>query len=203
VARYGLNFFLGQFTVPIPVDNSIPIKEDFYLSSGTKAYSDIRYPQDTVPKDTSVLLKGENYNSPCASCTPYVNLDSSYKTHEYRFQIGSSTLYMKVLAGSKPDSIKVRFDTSSFLSVSAISLAPSAQNFQKISLGFDKNFVIVHGIANGKISFYDVSGKRLFSSVFSSTNARISMPNLSGARIFVVRVEAEGQEMFLKKCFLN
>jgi hypothetical protein len=203
VARYGLNFFLGQLSVPIPVDNTIPIKEDFYLSAGSKAYSDIRYPQDTIPKDTSIFLWGQNYNSPCATCTPYVNLDSSYKTHEYRFQIASSILYMKVLAGSKPDSIKVRFDTVSFLSSSIISVAPIKPHFEKVSLGFDKNFMMIHGIENGKLAIYDISGKKLFSCFLNSRNARIALPTLTGAKVFIVKVSTGRDEFIIKKCLMN
>jgi hypothetical protein len=194
VARYGLNFILGQLATTVSVDNSIQIKEDFCLSNGTRLYSDIRYPRDTVPFDTSVLLQGKNYSSLCANCVPYVSLDSSYKTHEYRFQIGASVLYMEVLPGSKPDSIKVRFDTVSFLDKTIVSRAFSGHTIQssftldKLKEIFEKG---LNSVLSGKVKFYDLSGRN----IQISTNA-IQKKTRSG--VVIVEYCENGSRIFMR-----
>jgi hypothetical protein len=198
ISRYFLKFKFG----PVPT-SLVCCPKDIAFDFGLSTPKDNKFPQDR-----STLLFGGSYDGSICSppCTDYINIDSSSRTHEYRFSPGDipgHELYMKVLDGAAPDSIKVRFDTISFLTPVGTTVRPAATHSEKITLGFDNGFVTVYGLANGKLSFFEVSGKRLSSSIFSSKNARIPMPALSGARIFLVRIEAERQEMFLKKCFVN
>jgi len=199
IARYGMKFYFGQLSSPIGVFGYTPIEGDFWLSS-SGSYSDIRFPHDTT-----FLMTGRNYDSPPPPAS-YVNIDSSYKTHEYRFSLGDTlghVLYMKVMGGSTLDSIRVLLDTISFLAKASVSLHPVVTNSEKIALVFDNNFLTVHGIVNGRITIYDVSGKRLFSSILNAKNARLPMQVLSGARVFIVRVMTAGQEYVVKKCIVN
>ena len=195
VARYGMKFKFGPLSTSL-----VCCPQDIAFDFGVSTLKDNRFPQDETP-----LLSGGSYDGSVCSppCTSYVNIDSSYKTHEYRFPLADPlghVLYMKVLDGSRPDSIRVRFDTVSFLSTSSISVRPAGRNLGKPALGFDKNFVTVHGLDNGKITICDLSGRRLFSSALYSDDARIPLPALSRAGVFVVKVTAGPDEFVVKKC---
>jgi hypothetical protein len=202
IARYGLKFHFGQFIVAIGSTNYDDVKEDFCLSIPSEmGQSDIRFPQDTY-----VFLTGKAYQNLPSSCNPpctsYVEVDSSYKTHEYRFQIGSATLYMKVENAANLDSIKIRFDTVSFLTNSRVSLIPAMTNSKDVALSFEKGFFDVQGAENGRITIYDVTGKKLLSQTLTK-NARVALPAFVGARVFVFKVTVGAQEFVAKKCLVH
>jgi hypothetical protein len=202
IARYGLKCHFGQFIVAIGSTNYDDVKEDFCLADPSEMFqSDIRFPQDTY-----VFLTGKAYQNLPSSCNPpctsYVEVDSSYKTHEYRFQIGSSTLYMKVENAANLDSIKIRFDTVSFLTNSRVNQIPAMTNSKNVDLFFDRGFVNVNGVENGRITIYDVSGKKLLSQTLTK-NARVALPAFVGARIFVFKVTVGAEEFVAKKCLVN
>ena len=199
IARYGIKFLFGRFPASATCCPQ-PVRIDFSLTAAPNNQNVIRF-----PNDATTLVTGGEFPFPQCSppCTSYVSIDSSYKTHEYRFQAGNVTLFMKVMDGSKPDSINVRFDTASFFTAAIYEVHSTAKSSGKINLVFDKNFVIVNGIDNGKITIYDMSGKRLYFSVFSSKGARIPLPALLGVRVFVVKVTAEHNEFCIKKLFVD
>ncbi len=198
IARYGMKFKFGPLSTSL-----VCCPQDIAFDFGVSTLKDNRFPQDGT-----TLLSGGSYDGSVCSppCTSYVNIDSSYKTHEYRFPLADPlghVLYMKVMDGSRPDSIRVRFDTVSFLTNTSISVRSSVTNSGKIAVAFDKNFVTVYGLDNARIAIYDVSGRKLFSSILNSKDSRIPLPALSKPGVFVVKVTSGREELVIKKCMVR
>lgn len=183
IARYGIKLRFGSSTSLVCCPE---------LSTFDFIPQDIRF-----PSDPTTLVSWTSY--------PPVSLDGSYETHEYRLPPGNTTgqvLYMKVLGGT-PDTMVMRFDTVSFLSARTMRTRSAIADYRKISLALDKNFIVVDNVDNGEIAIYDVAGKRLFSSIFSSKTARVSLPTLSAARVFIVKVRTGHGLLVVKKCIVN
>ncbi len=197
IPRYGLQLLFER----LPASTTCcpqPVRIDFSLTL-SPYINPIRF-----PNDQTTLVTGGEYPHCTPPCTSFVSIDTSYKTHEYRFQIGTVTLFMKVLDGSMPGAIKVRFDTATFLMTPINTVRPSAAiGPKKINMVFDKNFVIVRGVDNGVVSLFDMAGKRLYSASFISNGTRIPLPKFSGGKIFIVKVTAGNNECSIKKIFMN
>jgi hypothetical protein len=202
IARYGMKFNFG----PLPT-SPICCPQDIAFDFGLSTLKDNRFPQDWT-----ALLSGGSYNGSICSppCPSYVNIDSSYRTHEYRFSLGDTLehfLCMKVMDGSKPDSIKIRFDTVSFLPITNIRSAP-AKTFSAphIGLSWENGFVTVHGIQpdkNCKISVYDVAGKKLFGSVSKGQSKRFPVPFSPANGIFFIKISTDQGDFLFKKNFMK
>lgn len=170
VPRYGLSFVFYRYPGP----TICPVWEyaDFRLTGSSADTSNIKY-----PLDNSRLIDSYIDNT----CTATIlKIDTSYSTHEYRFKIDSSILYMEVLASAKPDSITVRFDTTSFLRKTQVinparkykpapnSFLSSAKYLGKASKFYDIAGRIIQASSimtrtrNGIIfiEYYDAKGKR-------------------------------------------
>lgn len=98
------------------------------------------------------------------SCASWLKLDTAgYKNFEYRIRTVSSFLYMKVLDGSTPDSIKLRFNTSSFLPAGTAPRPGAGHGQNKDLFSFH---TILAALKNGKvnnaaITVYSVNGKNI------------------------------------------
>jgi hypothetical protein len=98
-------------------------------------------------------------------CTDsWAKIDTSILTHEYRFRTTSSFLYMKVMEGSKPDSIKLRFDTKSFLGSSALR-TPGLHPAQSRTAFSQRGAAFCAGLRNAmlhgaSISVYSLDGRK-------------------------------------------
>jgi hypothetical protein len=198
IPRYGINIKLGPCpTSPTccPQDEAF----DFYLSES----SDIRFPKNGGP---GALFTGGSYPPFTQCCVSFMNLDSSYKTHEDRFQIATATLYMKVLAGSTLDTLHVRFDTASFLGADKIATAPLVRpSDAKINVRIENGFVILSGtrkFAGGRIAIYDVRGSRVFSAKIGQNETRIPVTGVRTRGVYVVEVR-EGQERAIGREFVG
>jgi hypothetical protein len=200
IARYGMKFKFG----PLPT-SLVCCPQDIAFDFGLSILKDNRFPQDWT-----TLLSGGSYNGSICSppCTSYVNIDSSYRTHEYRFSLGDTlehVLCMKVMDGSKPDSIRVGFDTSSFLPITKIRGVSAKTNIiPSIGLTWKNGFVTVHGIKPGencKISLYTVTGKYLFEPTFDRRESKFAFPNAMAKGLFVVKIST-GQKDFFSKAYL-
>jgi hypothetical protein len=197
-----MNFKFG----PLPT-SLVCCPQDIAFDFGLSTLKDNKFPQDWA-----TLLFGGSYNGSICSppCPSYVNIDSSYKTHEYRFTLGDTlehVLYMKVMDGSKPDSIRVRFDTSSFLPVTKIhSSFAKTTSSPRIGLTWENGFVTVRGIQPDKeykIAVYDVAGKKLFGSVSNGRNNRFPVPLSPANRIFFIKISTDQRDFLFKKNFMK
>jgi hypothetical protein len=98
ISRYFMKFKFG------PVSTSLVCcPQDIAFDFGLSTPKDNKFPQDR-----STLLFGGSYDGSICSppCADYIDVDSSYRTHEYRFSPGDipgHELYMKVLDGAAPD----------------------------------------------------------------------------------------------------
>jgi hypothetical protein len=92
-------------------------------------------------------------------------IDTGILTHEYRFRTETSFLYMKVMDGSKPDSIKLQFDTKSFLGT-AVVRAPGSRadqsrtEYSQRGAAFSASLrnAMLHGAS---ISVYSIAGRKI------------------------------------------
>jgi hypothetical protein len=93
---------------------------------------------------------------------------------------------MQVLDSAKPDSIKVRFDTASFLGRTQVLVPARKYKVSNSFVSLMKNY--------GETSkFYDITGKNIqYSSVISRNRSGI---------IIAERVDANGNKLFLKHFF--
>jgi|WetSurMetagenome_2_1015567.scaffolds.fasta_scaffold242600_2 hypothetical protein len=207
VVRYNLNFHFGHLSSSL-VCCPATVCEDFRLSHPVGGVSDNRYPMgSTVPSEENCLMTGEEYPNVCIDipCPSSIKVNESYKTHEYRFPLSSGMLYMKVIEVYGTDSLKVRFDTSSFLPTSKICNAPATKSASRIGLTWENGFATVQGIRVGencKISIYDLAGKKLFESA-TMENRKIAVTNLVAKGIFVIRISAGNKELFTKKYLMK
>jgi hypothetical protein len=193
ISRYGLKFYFGHLlTNPFccPQD----VREDFFIKTGNEPYlfSNIIYPNE-YPADIPLMVGG--WYPPCTgsdcTSTSFINVTESYKTHEYRFPLGTDTLYMKVIEVYTTDSLKVRFDTVSFLTPSNIrNMSISIKSGTRVNLIWEKGYVTVGGIPVGencKIYLYDFAGKKLFESS-SKVSRKFAVINSYSEGIYIIRV---------------
>ncbi len=201
IARYGMKFGFGPFAEEA-ICPDFSFCADFYcLSANGPIYN--RYPEDS---QGNYLMCGEGYCYGVDSA-PYLNVDSSYKTHEYRFYLDSLTLYMKVTSVYSSDSLKVRFDTVSFLTTSAVRPASLGSNpVSHIGLIWRNGAIAVTGLKTGEpctISICDVSGKRLFESAVNANRPGLAVSNRIAEGMFVVRISTRNQDVIMKKCLIK
>lgn len=209
IDRYGLRFYFGRLPAPAWCCPA-PIREDFWLSGNTgTVYSDIRYPMPLLQvfNDSIFLFMSGGQNPPNCNppCTSFIKINPGYQSHEYRFQLNSATLYMKVTDADaqNTDSIKIRFDTTSFLSSSGIrnrsfSGKPASGC---VDLVFENNFLVVRGIKAGeriRISIFDLRGRMLFASAINGEKGRLAVPNLRGKGVLIVKISTERGEIVTK-----
>lgn len=210
VARYGLTFHFGRLPsslVCCPQD----AVEDFWLNrnTGMMGCTDIKYPVDSlVPYYACVLMTGGEF-PPCTgpTCTSFINVNESYKTHEYRFQLISARLYMKVIDAYSTDSLKVRFDTLSFLSASKTSRAPAAaKSAPRMGLALYKDCIIVtgaQGMGNCRVAIYDAAGKKVFVSAVNGRNVKIRFLKPLTSGVYIIRALDGQGEIAMRKCFIK
>jgi hypothetical protein len=189
IPRYGLTFALyRQNTLTIC---PLPLWGDFVLGETDTAR--IKY-----PKDQTQLYRAQDCCSKVPRCTSWAKLDTSVLTHEYRFPTTTSFLYMKVLDGSKPDSIKLRFNTSSFLQADAI-LKPDLARVQKKPPFSLRNNDVLAALKRGSLNAASIT-------VYSMTGKNITASAIKGncigkSGIVIVRIVEKGRNYYIKQTY--
>lgn len=177
IHRYGLSFVLYRpFTLTIC---PLPLSGDFVLDKSDT--SKIKYPRDQTQLYSAIDCCGG-----VPKCSSWVKIDTSILTHEYRFRTTTSFLYMKVLDGSKPDSIKLRFDTKSFLGATAIAV-PSLHQGQIRSAFLRQHNATLMNARAGNALLHDVSV-----SVYSISGRKIGPAALMRSGVVVVKKMENG-----------
>jgi hypothetical protein len=184
IPRYGLSFALycpNALTVC-----PLPMWGDFI--KGESDTSGIKY-----PKDQTRLFSAKDCCGGVISCTSWARIDTSTLTHEYRFPAGSSFLYMKVLDGSAPDSIKLRFNTTPFLQADAV-LRPNASRLPQHSASrlCEAASAEQGGGTRSTVSFFSVTGKNITTEVMKGSY-------FQRTGIVVVKIKENGRSYYLKE----
>jgi hypothetical protein len=156
IPRYGLPFVLYRNATPTICP--LGLWGDFVLSTSDTVR--IKYPQDQTQLYTAYDCCGG-----VPRCSSWARIDTSILTHEYRFRTETSFLYMKVMEGSKPDSIKLRFDTKSFLGT-AVVRAPGSRANQSGTVLSQRGAAFSASLRNAmlhgaSISVYSIAGKKI------------------------------------------
>jgi hypothetical protein len=191
IRRYGLTFVLYRpYTMTIC---PLPLWGDFVPGESDTAR--IKY-----PKDQTQLYRANDCCGNVPRCTSWAKIDTSILTHEYRFPTASSYLYMKVLDGSRPDSIKLRFDTSSFLQANAIRMPDLARPQKKSPFSLHNNNVLAalrRGSLNAtSITVYSMTGKNITASAMNR--------NLIGkSGIVIVKINANGGSYYSREVLVK
>jgi hypothetical protein len=194
MARYGFQFRFAWLPTPLLCCPEMVAKDFTIWNTNDRGCSDIRFPQDSDL--TKVLMTGGWYfTSYLPAETSYVSMNQNYQTHEYRFQLHSAMLYMKVMDVYGLDSMRIRFDTMSFLPTGVIPEKSAAGNnpSNRIDLALGKNVILVRGMSDGegcRIKIFDLRGRILFSSAAVVRNGKIPLQEFRGNGICIVKISA-------------
>jgi len=204
IGRYGFRFRFASLPTPT-ICCPEPIAKDFLIwDTNNRGCSDIRFPSDS--NQPSAFMSGGWYPSSCIpACTSFVAINQNYKSHEYRFQLHSAILYMKVMDVYGLDSMRIRFDTISFLSTITIQKKTVAVNkpASRISVVFENNLIVVRGIEVEeiyKVTIYDLSGRTVFGSAVNVQNGKMPVQGFRGKGIYVARLSMLRGDQVCVKC---
>jgi hypothetical protein len=165
ISRYNLPLFFWRTPDPLWFPEHFSWDFETNLNENRNI---IKYPvPDYITNGFRFLITScECHGMP--SCSSWLQLDTAgYRSFEYRLRTVTSFLYMKVLDGSKPDSIKVRFDTRSFLGtavVRALGSRPAQSRTVPLQRGAAFNASVRNAMLHGAlISVYSIDGRKIVS----------------------------------------
>jgi hypothetical protein len=181
IPRYGLPFVLYRNATPTICP--LGLWGDFVLSASDTVR--IKYPTD----QTQLYIAFDCCGG-VPRCSSWARIDTSILTHEYRFRTETSFLYMKVLDGSKPDSIKVRFDTKSFLGTATVR-APDSRPAQSRTVLSQRGAAFSASLRNAmlrgaSISVYSIDGRKIAPATFMRTGV-VVVKKIENGRISYTR----------------